>query len=94
MPAGMFIGLLAILNLAFSSFRFCARGVDGIGFATVHIALMLLIVSGFLQGIWRVEGAIELKQGEANSTIFVSEGGASDAKAITLPFSVEIVKFT
>lgn len=93
-PGGMLVGVLALLNLAFSSFRFCARGVDGIGFATVHIALMLLIVSGFLQGIWRVEGAIELRQGEANSTIYLSEGAGAEPKAITLPFSVELVKFT
>lgn len=93
-PAGMTIGGLALLNLSFSAFRFCARGVEGIGFATVHVALILLIVSAFLQGMWRVEGTILLKQGKPNSQIVLKDAQVSEAKKIDLPFSVELVKFT
>lgn len=94
LPAGMTIGVLALLNLTFSAFRFCSRGVDGIGFATVHIALMLLILSAFLQGMWRVEGFIELYEAKQNSTIILKTLPNEKAKTIELPFSVELVKFT
>ncbi len=94
LPAGMTIGVLALLNLAFSSFRFCARGIEGIGFATVHMALILLILSAFLQGFWRVEGIIELNEGKENSNIILRAAPGKQAEVVTLPFSVELVKFT
>ncbi len=98
---GKGIGVLALINLAASSARFGRRGVEGLGFAMIHISLGLLIISGFLQASWRREGVMALREGEPNSTILelsggeAAEGGPGElAKPVALPFSVELVKFT
>lgn len=88
---GKTIGAIALVNIAFSAFRFTRRNIEGFGFAMVHMALALLIVSGFLQGKWRMEGMMPLRQGEPSTQVKNISGG--DFPLATLPFSVELKKF-
>ena len=91
---GKSVGLAALVNLLASSFRFCRSGVRGLGFAMVHIALVLLILSGFMQSLWRTEGFVAVREGESSDKLVrKGPGGAMDASE-TLPFSIELVKFT
>ncbi|MBR4597333.1 MAG: cytochrome c biogenesis protein ResB [Opitutales bacterium] len=89
---GKTIGVLALANIAAAALRFTRRNIEGFGFAMVHAALALLIVSGFLQGKWRMEGAMEIQKGEPATAVYKMEGGKKFLLA-TLPFSVELKNF-
>ncbi len=90
---GKAVGILAILNIAASAQRFTRRNIEGIGFAMTHIALILLIVSGFLQALWRQEGVVILPENEPQTSILKQEQNGTTLLA-TLPFSIELKKFT
>lgn len=90
---GKFLGLVAILSLAFSLVKFTKFSLRGIAFAIVHLGLICLIFSGFLQGVLRKEGAIALKQNEPTSAFFVKNSRGELSDMATLPFSIELVKF-
>ena len=90
---GKAVGALALINIAAAAFRFTRRNIEGFGFAMVHAALALLIVSGFLQGKWRKEGIMQLRQGEPSSTVYKTSGG-KEIPLAALPFSVELKNFT
>lgn len=89
---GKTVGVLAILNILASAQRFTRRNIEGMGFAMTHIALVLLIVSGFLQAAWRKEGAVVLQEGVPQTSILKSSSG-QPALLSTLPFSIELKKF-
>ena len=89
LACGKTIGALALANIAASAFRFTRRNIRGFGFAMIHAALALLIVSGFLQGKWRREGMMALKQGEPSAAVYKADGSL----LATLPFAVELEKF-
>lgn len=89
---GKFIGLCALINLFASSLRFGGRGLAGLGFSLVHIALMLLIVSAFLQGAWRKEGSIFLNLNESSNKIHTLLPDGSVEETFTIPFYLELVK--
>lgn len=90
---GKTVGILAILNIAASAQRFTRRNIEGMGFAMTHVALVLLIISGFLQAAWRKEGAVVLREGVPSTSILKSSSG-QPALLATLPFSIELKKFT
>lgn len=91
---GKTVGVLAVLNIAASAQRFTRRNIEGMGFAMTHVALVLLIISGFLQSAWRKEGAVVLQEGVPSTAILQSSNGHPSAPLSTLPFSIELKKFT
>jgi hypothetical protein len=94
LPGGKAIGLIALANLLLSSFRFGRSGAKGLGFASVHIALVLLILSAFMQSMWRKEGVIVLHENMPADKIISKNADGEMKDSLTLPFSVELVKFT
>ena len=91
---GKIIGVAALANLFASTFIFVKKGIRGLGFATVHIALALLIISAFVQGAWRKEGVIILNEASPANRVVTQTADGEIREVAKLPFSVELVKFT
>ncbi len=89
---GASIGVLAVVNIFFSSIKYLNYGVSGYGNSIIHSALALLVISGGLQYFMRVEGRVSLREGETSNILFVEKNGVRTTSQ--LPFSLRLLKFT
>ena len=90
--SGATIGILAVVNIFFSSMKYMSFGVSGFGNSIIHSALALLIISGALQFFMRQEARVSLCEGESSDVMFVEKDGVS--KTQKFPFSIRLLKFT
>lgn len=88
LAGGVLVGLLACFNIVLSCIRHSTFGLHGFGVSLAHMALVLLIVAGFMQYLMREEGRIVLQNGQS-----VSEVTLSDGSKVALPFNVRLEKF-
>lgn len=86
---GAAVGVLAVVNIVFSSLKYMSFAVAGFGSSIIHSALVLLIVSGALQYFMREEGTMTAAEGVPTSAVVMRNG-----KTRMLPFSVKLLKFT
>ncbi len=89
---GATIGVLAVLNIFFSLFKYLLFGLSGVGSSIVHCSLVLLILSGALQYFMRVEGQVSVREGESSKNLFVMKDGVQTVSE--LPFSIKLLDFT
>ena len=90
---GMSIGLLAFTNLIFSLVRFFRFNLKGISFVIIHISLVALILSGFLQSKLRLEAMLALEKGVPTSKLVEKTIDEKADKIIPLNFAIELVEF-
>ena len=88
MLGGAAIGFLACVNIAAACYRRSKFGLYGLGISLTHMALILLIVSGFLQSFMRLEGVMPLRVGETSDEVLLSDG-----KRVPLHFKVTLDDF-
>lgn len=90
---GKSVGAIAALNLFFCITKRLKKNRKSAAFLLAHAGLAALVISGFLQGFSRVEGAMALREGEPSNMVLCGAGENFGGKKIALPFSVELVKF-
>lgn len=88
LAGGMFVGLLSCVSMLLSCVRHSTFGLRGLGVSLTHMALILLIISGFMQYLMREEGRIVLREGESASEVILNDKSKSQ-----LPFEVKLEKF-
>ena len=89
---GASVGVLAVVNIFFSLFKYVRFGVVGIGNSIIHCSLVLLILSGGLQYFMRVEGRVSIREGESTKNLFVRKNAVEHVQQ--LPFSIKLLNFT
>lgn len=90
---GAFVGIIAVINIMASGWRYVRGGLFGFGCSIAHMALVLLIVSGGLQYFMRVEGSLVLREGLPTDTVIVDAKNGSLGRSMKLPYSVTLKKF-
>lgn len=93
---GASVALLAAVNIAFSCAGFAKLKRGGLGLSLVHTALLLLIVSGFIEYFTMTEAVLTLKVGDSSQTVSPVRGPverAGETAPIRLPFEVGLADF-
>ncbi len=90
---GASVGALVIVNIIASGFRYRRGGFEGFWMTSIHMALVLMIFSGFIQQYTRVQASLKLAEGETSNILLLDPHGHVGVKKYTLPFSIKLEDF-
>ena len=91
-PLFFLLQFLLIVNLVMIAIRYHLLRLKRWGFVVVHFAFILILIGAFITHIFGKEGIIHLREGEISDCVTAQTNRGHST--FTLPFQVELVKFT
>ena len=90
----LFIGLqfLLVLNFTGNLLQKALYKRRKIGFLILHIAFVIILLGALVSHVFSREGMFHVREGETSNQLLIDSNRGRETK--TLPFSLELVKFT
>ena len=92
-PLFFFLQFLLVVNFIVAAWKYCYLRCGRPGLIMIHVAFIVILLGALVSFLTGKEGILHLREGESSDQMLVRASDSVNAY-YTLPFSVELKKFT
>ncbi|MCD7936709.1 MAG: cytochrome c biogenesis protein CcsA [Tannerellaceae bacterium] len=93
-PLLFLVQFLFILNFIGVTMRYQLLKKGKWGYLILHVAFIIILAGALISHVFGEEGMLHIREGEASNELIIQGGSGEVIRTHTLPFHVELLKFT